>query len=195
MTVKHIGRPSKAVARRLEILDATRRVVSRDGLASLTVTNVAIEADVQRTLVFHYFGDREKLIADFIDQTVTAYGDAQILGHSGDLAKRLDAVFAPGFYRSGEDLAIWQELIALATRDDAVRRQLRNLWQKRWLPEIEHEIAEEFPKAQKADVSAVAYALAGLAEAHWAFQAQGLTQRPYAKMARAMADELLETLR
>lgn len=171
------------------------RVVLSHGLAGLTVANVADEAGMQRTLVFHYFGDRQSLIADFIEHTVAAYGDKQIFsGRDGGLSECVAALFAPGYYRDAKDLAIWQELIALATRDDSVRKQLSNLWRKRWLPEIERNLAEEFPHAQAEDVAAVAYGLAALVEAHWAFRAQGLTQRSNTDKARSIAQRMVNTL-
>jgi AcrR family transcriptional regulator len=194
MTVNKLGRPSKAGVRRREILEAMRRVAGHQGLAGVTVTNVAEAAGVQRTLVFHYFGDRQSLIGAFIEHAVGAYGEQQVLGGQGDIAVRVDRAFAPGFYETDEDLAIWQELIALAARDPGVRTRLRSLWLDRWLPQIESDLRTARPSASAKQISQVAYALAGLVEAHWAFRAQGVGEPRRVRQAQAAARGLLATL-
>lgn len=171
-----------------------RRVAGRDGLGAATVSSVAEEAGLQRTLVFHYFRDRGSLVSAFIEDAVGAYGDAQLLAGPGEISERVDRAFSGGFYTREEDLALWQELVSLAARDGDVRSSLRSLWTERWLPRIEEQLREAFPAAPEATVGAVAYALAGLVEAHWAFAVQGVGGRLRARQARAAGRALLATL-
>jgi AcrR family transcriptional regulator len=195
MTVNKGGRPSKARERIAGILDATAGVVARDGLPGTTLSNIAAAAGLQRTLVLHYFGSRDALIGAFIEQTVSAYGTAMLRGHAGEpLRQRIEAMFAPGAYRTTEDLVVWSELVALSARDPAVRRRLQDLWAHRWLPDLEAQLAAEYPGASAEAVAAAAYALACLFEAHWAFSVQGVGDEQRQRQAMTAAETILERL-
>jgi AcrR family transcriptional regulator len=191
VTVKKVGRPSEAEARRRQILAAMRVVAGRDGLHRVTVSSVAEAAGLQRTLVFHYFRDRRSLVDAFIADVVAAYGDRQVLGGSGDLAHRLDAAFEDGFYESAADLAIWQELIAWSARDAGIRARLHSLWTDRWLPGIEQRLRDVHPSASDERVAQVAYTLACLIEAHWALAAQGVADARRTRALQAAARDAL----
>jgi AcrR family transcriptional regulator len=193
--VNKIGRPSKAAERRAGILAATAAVVARDGLAETTVAKVADEAGLQRTLVFHYFGDRQSLISAFVDQVVAVYGDRQILGDQArTIEERLDSAFEPGHYAAREDLVVWTELVALAARDDAVRARLAALWAGRWLPMISRELQAARPRATAAQADEIGYGIACIVEAHWSLQLQGLDSPRQRGHAQASARALLGSL-
>lgn len=194
MTVNKIGRPSKADARKGEIMLAMHAVAAREGLANATVSAVAEEAGMQRTLVFHYFRDRDSLVDAFIGVVVAAYGDQQLLAGEGDILERVGAAFGPSFYGSAADLAIWQELIALAYREPRVGVLLRALWRERWLPQLQGEIQSARPSASTSEVARVAYALAALVEGHWAIVAQGVSEDAHRHAAREAAITLVESL-
>lgn len=162
--------------RRRQILEAMASVVARDGLAGTTIVNVAAAAGLQRTLVLHYFRDRDELMTAFIAEAVAAYGERMVLGEEGDSVEdRLDRLFEPGAYRHAEDLVVWTELVALAARDTGVRHQLHELWTRRWLPSAEQQLQAAYATAPADRVAETAYAIAGLVEAQWAFHLQGLT--------------------
>ena len=195
MIVNKVGRPSKARERRDSILLAMATVVAREGLAETTVAKVADEAGLQRTLVFHYFGDRESLMDAFIDQIVSTYGDLQILGDSTrSIEERLDHAFGPGHYAGREGLVVWTELVALAARDARMRDRLLGLWRDRWLPMIEREIQNARPQATTAQTGEVAYGIACLVEAHWSFHLQGLDSPLRRQQSRANVRTLLGSL-
>lgn len=171
-------------------------VVARDGLAGTTIGNVATAAGLQRTLVLHYFGNRDGLMAAFINEAVTAYGD-QMLGAGGDdepFEVRLDRLFEPGAYRTRADLVIWVELVAKAARDDEVRERLRELWTQRWLPEVARQLRAAYPGAGEGQIGSVAYGLSCLVEAHWYFHLQGVDGDERRRQAQQAARMLLTTL-
>ncbi|MFI6940208.1 TetR/AcrR family transcriptional regulator [Streptomyces sp. NPDC050418] len=194
MTVNKVGRPSKAAERRTEILAAMTRVVARSGLDDATVSAVADEAGLQRTLVFHYFGDRRALLDAFLDEVVGGYGRRMLRDERRTIGERIDGAFAPGFYAERDDLVVWVELVALAARDEAVRDRLRTLWAEGWLPEVERQLALAAPDADDELVAQVAYGVTCLFEAHWAFTLQGLDSPRRRKQARAAARQLLSAL-
>lgn len=180
--------------RRAEILGAMADVVARKGLAEVTAAEVAAAAEVPRTLVFHYFKDRTGLVTAFIDEFVGSYGDRMFLAGDESPREKVHLAFGPGFYRSGRDLLIWLDLVALAGRDGRVRDRLRALWTERWLPPVAQLLRTAHPAATEAQADAVAYGLLCLIEAHWAFQAQGVDQPERTDQARAAATALLATL-
>jgi AcrR family transcriptional regulator len=191
-----VGRPSKAAERKTAILLATASVVARDGLAETTVGKVADEAHIQRTLVLHYFRDRQSLIEAFVNQVVAFYGDLQIVGGAVEpIERQIDRAFDDGFYARDEDLVVWSELVALAARDASIRERLCSLWEDRWLPMIREELRKAFPTASSSSVRQGAYGLACLVEAHWSFRLQGLDNPERRRQAKANARLLLDHLR
>lgn len=170
-------------------------VVAREGLADTTMAKVAEAAGMQRTLVLHYFRDRDALMTAFIGEAVAAYGEGMLpVGATGSLEDRVCRLFEPGAYRDAADLVIWTELVALAARDGDVRRQLRDLWTRLWLPEIEELLAAEYPTGAPDQIAATAYALAALVEAYWAFHLQGVSGPARRRQLQDAARTLLASL-
>lgn len=196
MTVKQVGRPSKVEERTAEILGATLAVVARDGLAGVTFAKVAEEAGLRRTLVLHYFGSREQLIAAFIDHVMGDVG-TEILHRGSDehpLRDRVGMMLAPGAYRSRDDLVVWKELVTLSARDPEVATRMRELWGARWLPDLEAQLSKEYPSAPAPDVAASAYALACLFEGHWGFSLQGVADGARTRHVQRAALGILDRL-
>ncbi|WP_319455192.1 MULTISPECIES: TetR/AcrR family transcriptional regulator [unclassified Mycobacterium] len=196
MTVNKIGRPSKAPERIAEILSATAVVAARDGLANTTMSNVAEAAGMQRTLVLHYFRTRDELIERFLTDAVAHYGAAMLqpVGSGKSLRQRIIAMFGPDAYGSRDDLVIWAELIAMAGRDPKVRERLRVMWTEQWLVEMERQLSSEYPASSPTTVSAAAYGLACLFEAHWAFHLQDVTGPRRRRQAVEAAHAILGSL-
>jgi AcrR family transcriptional regulator len=195
MTVNKVGRPSKARERIAEILAATAVVAARDGLANTTMSNVAEAAGMHRTLVLHYFKNRDELVERFLTDAVAQYGATMLrAGDRKSLRQRIGAMFAPQAYGRREDLVIWAELVALAGRDSHVRERLHTMWTQQWLVELERQLRDEYPTASAAAASAAAYALACLFEAHWAFHLQGVTGPKRRRQATQAAQAILAGL-
>lgn len=60
MASRRMGRPDASI--RFDLLDATERVLARDGYAAVTSRNVGNEAGVTQKLVYYYFQNMEELI-------------------------------------------------------------------------------------------------------------------------------------
>lgn len=195
MTVNHGARSNKSSQRIAEILHATVGVVARDGLAGATFSKIAEAAGMQRTLVLHYFPSRDALMEAFIDNAIAAMGTEILRRRAGEsLQQRISAMFAPGAYRTREDLVVWTELVALSARDHAVRQRLHDLWAKNWLPDLEGQLAEQYPSASGDTITATAYALVCLFEAHWAFSMQDIVDDRRQHQAERAALLLLDRL-
>ena len=57
-----MARPSKAEERKEQILDAFERCVVRTGLQGITLEKVAREAELPRSLVRHFVGNRDEMV-------------------------------------------------------------------------------------------------------------------------------------
>lgn len=59
-----------APIRRKQLIDATYLVLHRDGIDNLTLKKIAVEAGVATSIITHYFGTKEALIADTMSDLV-----------------------------------------------------------------------------------------------------------------------------
>jgi AcrR family transcriptional regulator len=87
---------ARAIRRRESILDATARILDRDGYDALTTNAVAREANTAIGSVYEYFADREALL------------EALLGRHRARLAASLDAAIAQG---GGRPLAIGDRVV------------------------------------------------------------------------------------
>ena len=87
-------------ARRLSLIEATARVLARDGASGASVRAIALEAGVSPGLVAHHFGGVDALIAAtyaHVDAQVSAALDAAVAGAGKDPRARLTAYVAASF--------------------------------------------------------------------------------------------------
>ncbi|MGN5765170.1 TetR/AcrR family transcriptional regulator [Acinetobacter calcoaceticus] len=190
-----VGRPSKAHERSYEILQAAVSVVAREGLEGITFAKVAKASDMQRTLVHHYFSSRVELVNAFIEHYIGEMGTEIIHRFSGKpLSERIVMVFTPEIYRSHEDLIVWFELVAQSGRNPFIQQMLHDLWTKHWLPDLENQLAQEYPKADQEIISSTAFVLVCLFEAYWGFSIQGVTDQQRQKQMERTALQILNAL-
>ena len=52
------------------ILDATSRIIAEKGVEGFTISEVALRAQINRALIYHYFGDRNNLVVQAIDHII-----------------------------------------------------------------------------------------------------------------------------
>lgn len=159
------------------------------------MARIAEVSGLQRTLVLHYFGNRDSLVSEFISYAVGEYGELMLSETAGQpVGDRVAAMFAAPTKRRRGEIAVWLELVAAGTRDESIRAQLRELWTQRWLPALEDQISNEYPSASKGAVAAAAYGITCLFEAHWALDAQGIWSQRRSDQAEIAAKAILATL-
>lgn len=69
---------TKASNKRLAILDAAKRAFVRDGVASVSIDSIAIEAGVSRQTVYNQYGDKNQLFGAVVED-VTARSSASLV--------------------------------------------------------------------------------------------------------------------
>lgn len=87
-------------ARRLSLIEATARVLARDGAGGASVRAIALEAGVSPGLVAHHFGGVDALIAATyaqVGEQVSAALDVAVAGAGQDPRARLSAYVAASF--------------------------------------------------------------------------------------------------
>ena len=122
------GRRARGERRRAEIIDATLRVVERDGAAGVTHRSVAREADVPTSLSAYYFATLDDLlvaaltaVADEYTRQLSAITDSGE-DELGGLAELIAAASGSGRKRALAE----RELSTLAARRPALRPVARH---------------------------------------------------------------------
>lgn len=117
MAGRRMGKPDATV--RFALLDATERVLARDGYPAVTSRNVGREAGVDQKLVFYYFQNMEELIvATFRRRSEAFLAELERLGGA---PSPVGTIWAMSSHRSGR---LMIEFMAMATRDEALRREV-----------------------------------------------------------------------
>src|SRR5688500_14241647 len=117
MAGRRMGPPDASV--RIKLLDATERVLARDGYPAVTSRNVGKEAGVDQKLVFYYFQNMEELaVATFRRRSEAFLVELEQLRES---VSPVRALWALSSDRSGR-LVI--EFMAMATRNEALREEV-----------------------------------------------------------------------
>lgn len=117
MPGRRMGRPDATV--RFDLLDATERVLARDGYPAVTSRNVGREAGVDQKLVFYYFKNMEELVVATFRRRSEAF--LAELGRLASIESPIRALWALSSHRSGR-LVI--EFMAMATRNEALRDEV-----------------------------------------------------------------------
>ena len=121
--------------RREAIVDATLRVMIRQGIAATTVRDVAGEMGTSSGLIHHYFASMDDLLAEAFGRVASddlAHTASAVAG-SRDPVDRL-AVFFDVYNRAGDDwgMQLWLDAWAEAARRPALQQTSRRLneeWQ------------------------------------------------------------------
>ncbi|MEU5885152.1 TetR family transcriptional regulator [Spirillospora sp. NPDC047279] len=117
------GRKARGQRRRAEIIEATLRVVQRDGAAGVTHRTVAAEAGIPTSLSTYYFATLDDLLVAALTSVTDAYTARirAIIDDGGDMLRGLAELIAESA-GPGRDRALAErELSTLAARRPALR--------------------------------------------------------------------------
>ncbi len=192
-----MGRPSLASVRKKQIIKAFSQCVNSIGYEATTLEKIAKRAGVKRTMIRHYFGNREALLASAIKYLTEEYQNDFI-----ELAKKLperrrleilmDFLFGGGFNQRPKDDAVINALVAASYRNESARIFLRQMYAT-FEQVCLDEIKTAFPHAPLAHSRQVAYGLMCLAEQNATFLSIGMDVERSVD-ARHCAQLLLRTL-
>lgn len=166
-----------------QILEAFFNCVARNGLKDSTIANVAEESGLQRTLIYHYFKDREILIDRFIDYMM---GRAELRlfraisrsrsGAPDRFMRLIDYFLGNGDVQDWEDdFLVFSEVFFLGLRDSHVGERVTAVWST-WLQVLERELTRAYPGVPQSRSSAVAYGLMFIFDQHAYMRILGLDE-------------------
>ncbi len=161
-----MGRPSLASTRRPQILRAFEDCVLSYGLEGSSLQRIAQQAGVRRSLIRHYFGNKddltEALIAGIIERTIAdSHNLASAAGEQAGTEALADYLTGSRFADKRDD-ALVDALMAASHRDAGLRSRLRRKYQA-FQRAIEQHLRSSFPAATSDDIRATAYGLMCLA--------------------------------
>lgn len=117
------------------VLDATQRVVARDGAAGLTLDAVAAEAGISKASVLYDYGTKQALMKAFIERRIAAE-DSRI----GEIKERLGPVPNSAIRArlaselrdlTDEDRSVALSLCALVAQDAELRAPIQEMMRRR----------------------------------------------------------------
>lgn len=192
-----MGRKSLAKERRAHLLDAFERCIVQFGLEGTSLEQVAEEAQMTRSIIRHYIGNRDDLVNALIDRTIQQYGaqlEAEYARIAPDkrIAYLLDSLFTPKDAPSQHERIIVTVLMTAQGRYPQAKRKLVGLFEA-IIQSIADDLHAHYPQAQAERCYQVAYGLLCLSEMHESFMHLGLKQRHHSA-ARQVATTLLRTL-
>lgn len=116
-----------------DIVLAARCLFERDGVKKTTLSAIAKEAGVARTLLYYYFDDKdaviEAVVEDYIEdivESVATWNEQRVFGNTPDELKKCVATFRHVLYMSsGAPRPMFGVLDELGIRDEFAARAVR----------------------------------------------------------------------
>lgn len=191
-----MGRPSKKAERTEEILQAFYRCVARYGIEGSTLERIAEESGLKRSLVRHFVGNRDELIALLVDRVVEQ-SDQQWSAFMESLpgkqvsAPLLDGLFCAQ-YSDAEYILVIESLIFAAGRDDALRQRMQQ-WMQRFTDDVVMLLQRDYPSTSAESLEAVSFGIISIYFNLDSLAPLGMNQQ-YRQPARTAAQRLIESL-
>lgn len=132
--------------RKREILEATCRVIAREGTDGLRMGTVALEAGVSSALIHYYFATRDDLLAQAFDHADTKADLAAAEALAGidsplERLRRLLLAYSGDEVVFREDWVLWVEMWRSAIFDERLAQNVRRS-NAEWMQQIEELIEE-----------------------------------------------------
>ncbi len=192
-----MGRKSLADERSEEILDAFERCVIRFGIDGTSLEQIADEANMKRSILRHYIGNRDALVDALVERVTQRFrqevsrGLASIPSQASSVAL-LDFLFTPTDPSNGNDRIVIDVLITAKGRFPNAKRLLIEMFES-WINELAEILQHYYSNATADRCRAVAYSILSMTLMNDSFLWLGLDQQ-HEKGARLCAEALLQTL-
>ena len=190
-------RKSLAKERRQQILDAFERCISKQGLEATTLEQVADEADMTRSIIRHYIGNRDELVEALVDRRLKESTDDLIQQYAGlspqDSVQLTLANMFPETKEFDERDRIFLEVMTV-NKDlyPVARKKLKTAFEA-LIKSFADDLKRVYRNASRQQCDQVAYAIICISEMNETFMGIGVNQR-YNTSAQQIADTLLKTL-
>lgn len=192
-----MGRRDLTEQRTGEILDAFERCVARFGLAGSSLEMVAQEAEMKRSILRHYVGNREDLIEALAKRVMSKYR-VQIdwllenLPNKNRINALLDYLFPKKNPEAVQSMLVVEALIA-ASNEYPICQKMVSEYIDYLTKSICNELQETRPKSASKQCWTIAYGIVGLCFNNESLVPLDLPSK-YAKASRDCAERLIATL-
>jgi AcrR family transcriptional regulator len=194
-----MGRKDLTEQRHEDILDAFERCLIKYGLDESTLERVAQEAGKSRNIIRHYIGNREDLIAAFVERILSRIKQVseEILANTPRqklIPKVLDFLFEERSADSPPDLGermlggMWH----IREQSPKVQQALLNFY-KEFEKILTDGLTQLYPDVPTKKCQEVAYSIICLAETNWVLGSVGVDVS-HTRMVRRSAQYLLQAL-
>ena len=129
-----MGRTSLAKERRVQILEAFYRCISKHGLQNSTIKRIAQEAGVQPSILYHYFRDRDQMVEKLLKKVLDDLTASYVSKTSGCIdpqtrfEKAIDFMYGPEMLDK-QFANFFYNCLAEAQHKPKIRKSLRKSWQ------------------------------------------------------------------
>ena len=130
-----MGRKSKVVQRRKEILDHFYMVILEDGFENASIAKIANRMDVNPSLLIHYFSTKEEMVRGLIDSVLNQYHQLFLPALEGisDPEARLACLLESlggHKYMQRADGPVYYNCYALIFRDPAIKLRFQEVYRQ-----------------------------------------------------------------
>jgi len=152
--------------RTAQILDAFERCIARHGLDGTSLEQVAEEAEVKRSLIRHYIGNRDDLVRAAADRFGTRYR-AQLqemrdyASGAGRIDRLLECLFPPASPERFSEVLVAEAMIAAGEHDEPIREMMADVV-VRTIETVRDVLLDEHPAADRRAAWNVAYGVVGV---------------------------------
>ncbi|MEM9219829.1 MAG: TetR/AcrR family transcriptional regulator [Cyanobacteria bacterium P01_F01_bin.150] len=191
-----MGRKSLAIERKKDILNAFEQCILERGIEGTSFQHIAQVLGVDRKMVSHYFGNRESLV-DAMTQRINNGFNLRMeealanLDQSASIIELVDTFYDQNG-ADGQTEILWAEIVAYATRSEAVRDRLRQSYDKMLLS-VGKALRRDYPDVPKKRFQAAVYTIGILLERSSMFEWLGV-KGASAKSAKVAIEKVLESL-
>lgn len=188
-------RPKIDAERRAHILDALETCAVQNGIAKTTLSDVAREAGLPRSLVRYFMGNRDDMISKLFDRALER-GEEEFARHTDHKANPkmsdyLDFMFG-GDFSSKADSRLINELSYFAEHNASAREKLRDLYDGICAKLVDQMKEDRLGKTDAARFDA-AYSIFSLCYGYMTFDDVGLSPKNPRKL-RKTAELILDQL-
>ncbi|WP_404430821.1 TetR family transcriptional regulator [Microbacterium lacus] len=156
-----MARPSVALERREQIIEATMTTIAEHGIRGATLDRIADAVGMSRGHVRHFVGNRDRLL---LDTAVSVFADDSgevgsiIPGDVADLAGALDYLFGPEFNSPDRENAVVLGLVELSRSSPAIAEVLKTAYTATRL-QLAQLVSMKHPDASTNACATVAYGI------------------------------------
>lgn len=191
-----MGRKSLAAERREDILNAFEQCILERGIDGTSFQHIAQVLGMDRKMISHYFRNREALV-DAMTQRIVDDFDLRMSEALVNMERHAGIMgLVDMFYGQKNTILrieiLWAEILAYATRSDALRDRLQKSYEKLfWI--VGEALKREYPNVPKKQLQMAAYTVATLLDRSPTFEWLGVTGSPI-KSSKAAIAKVLESL-